>query len=144
MVIRERLKRLREAQNLSQGAIQERSGLFRCYLSRLENGRTVPSIETLEKLERALDVPLHQLFSDDETPVKKLRVPKERAAPIRGLDKKTTRQLRLFAKQFARMDGKQRWLILRALPKSIRTAAFNRKLVPRDVHEAERVISSAR
>ncbi len=117
MVISERLKRLREAQNLSQGDIQERSGLFRCYLSRLENGRTVPSIETLEKLARALDVPLHQLFTDDEVPAKQLRVPKKQADTIWGLDKKTTRQLRLFAKQFARMNGKQRWLILRAAAK---------------------------
>jgi transcriptional regulator with XRE-family HTH domain len=115
MVISERLKRLREAQNLSQGDIQERTGLFRCYLSRLENGRTVPSIETLEKLARALDVPLHQLFT--EAPVKKLRVPKQQPLSIWGLDKKATRQLRLFAKQFARMDGKQRWLILRAAAK---------------------------
>jgi transcriptional regulator with XRE-family HTH domain len=117
MVISERLKRLREAQNLSQGDIQERSGLFRCYLSRLENGRTVPSIETLEKLARALDVPLHQLFTDDEVPAKQLRVPKKQDDTIWGLDKKTTRQLRLFAKQFARMNGKQRWLILRAAAK---------------------------
>jgi transcriptional regulator with XRE-family HTH domain len=98
MVISERLKRLREAQNLSQGDIQERTGLFRCYLSRLENGRTVPSIETLEKIARALEA-------------------KEQPATIWGLDKKTTRQLRLLAKQFARMDGKQRWLILRAAAK---------------------------
>jgi transcriptional regulator with XRE-family HTH domain len=117
MVISERLKRLREAQNLSPGDIQERAGLFRCYLSRLENGRTVPSIETLEKLARALDVPLHQLFSDDETPAKNLRVPKEQLATIWGLDRKATRQLRLFAKQFARMDGKQRWRILRPAAK---------------------------
>lgn len=117
MVISERLKRLREAQNLSQGDIQERTGLFRCYLSRVENGRTVPSIETLEKLARALDVPLHQLFTDDEAPAKQLRVPKQQADTIWGLDKKTTRQLRLFAKQFARMNGNQRWLILRAAAK---------------------------
>jgi transcriptional regulator with XRE-family HTH domain len=83
----------------------------------LENGRTVPSIETLEKIARALEVPLHQLFTDDEVPVKKLRVAKEQPATIWGLDKKTTRQLRLLAKQFARMDGKQRWLILRAAAK---------------------------
>lgn len=117
MVISERLKRLREAQNLSQGDIQERTGLFRCYLSRLENGRTVPSIETLEKLARALGVPLHQLFTEDEVPAKKLRVPKQQADTIWGLDKKTTRQLRLFAKQFARMNGKERWLILRTAAK---------------------------
>src|ERR1700691_5314103 len=117
MVISERLKRLREAQNLSQGDIQERTGLFRCYLSRLENGRTVPSIGTLEKLPRALEAPLHQLFTDDHTPLKKPRVSKEQLPTIWDLDKKTTRQLRLFAKQFARMDGKQRWLILRASAK---------------------------
>ena len=117
MVISERLKRLRESQNLSQGDIQERTGLFRCYLSRLENGRTVPSIETLEKLARALGVPLHQLFTEDEVPAKKLRVPKQQADTIWGLDKKTTRQLRLFAKQFARMNGKERWLILRTAAK---------------------------
>ncbi len=117
MVISERLKRLREAQNLSQGDIQERTGLFRCYLSRLENGRTVPSIETLEKLARALDVPLHQLFTEDDVPAKKLRVSRQPLDSIWGLDKKTTRQLRLFAKQFARMSGKQRWLILRAAAK---------------------------
>ncbi|MFZ3215925.1 MAG: helix-turn-helix transcriptional regulator [Candidatus Acidiferrales bacterium] len=117
MVISERLKRLREAQNLSQGDIQERTGLYRCYLSRLENGRTVPSIETLEKLARALNVPLHQLFTDDETPVKKVRVLKKQPDTIWGFDKRTTRQLRLLAKQFARMDGKQRWLILRTAEK---------------------------
>jgi len=117
MVISERLKRLREARNLSQGDIQERTGLFRCYLSRLENGRTVPSIEPLEKIARALEVPLHQLFTEDEVPFKKLRVPKAQPDTIWGLDKKTTRQLRLLAKQFARMDGKQRWLILRAAAK---------------------------
>jgi len=117
MIIGERLRVLREEKKLSQGDIEKRTGLLRCYLSRVENGHTVPAIETLEKLARALEVPLHQLFTDDETPVKKLRVSKEQLATIWGLDKKTTRQLRLFAKQFARMDGKQRWLILRAAAK---------------------------
>src|ERR1700691_4914160 len=117
MVISERLKRLREAQNLSQGDIQERTGLFRCYLSRLENGRTVPSIETLEKLARALDVPLHPLFTDDEAPVKKLRVPKQHPTSLWGLDKKPPPQPRLVATQFARMDGKPRCLSLRAAAK---------------------------
>ena len=39
---------------------------MRCYISRVENGHTVPSIETLEKLARALEVPLYQLFYDSE------------------------------------------------------------------------------
>jgi transcriptional regulator with XRE-family HTH domain len=57
-----RLKQIREWKNLSQGDIEERTGLLRCYISRVENGHTVPSIETLEKLCCALQVPMYQLF----------------------------------------------------------------------------------
>jgi transcriptional regulator with XRE-family HTH domain len=68
MVIGDRLKDLRESKNISQGEIERRTGLLRCYISRVENGHTVPAIETLEKMARALEVPLYQLFYDDETP----------------------------------------------------------------------------
>jgi transcriptional regulator with XRE-family HTH domain len=66
MVIGERLRSLRKEKGLSQGDIEHRTGLFRCYLSRVENGHTVPSVETIEKLARALEVPLYQLFFDGE------------------------------------------------------------------------------
>lgn len=66
MVIGERLRSLRELKGLSQGEIENRTGLLRCYISRVENGHTMPSIETLEKLSRALEVPLYQLFYDGE------------------------------------------------------------------------------
>ena len=68
MVISDRLRELREGKNLSQGDIEKRTGLLRCYISRVENGHTVPAIETLEKLARALEVPLYQLFYDGEKP----------------------------------------------------------------------------
>jgi transcriptional regulator with XRE-family HTH domain len=68
MVISDRLKTIREQKDLSQGDIEERTGLKRCYVSRVENGHTVPSIETLEKLARALEVPLYQFFYDGEAP----------------------------------------------------------------------------
>jgi transcriptional regulator with XRE-family HTH domain len=68
MVISERLKAIREQKDLSQGDIEQRTGLKRCYVSRVENGHTVPSIETLEKLARALEVPLYQLFYEGEAP----------------------------------------------------------------------------
>jgi transcriptional regulator with XRE-family HTH domain len=68
MIIGERLRVLREAKKLSQGDIEKRTGLLRCYLSRVENGHTVPAIETLEKLARALDMPLYQLLYDGEQP----------------------------------------------------------------------------
>jgi len=61
---------LREGKKLSQGDIEKRSGLLRCYISRVENGHTVPAMETLEKLARALEVPLYQLFYEGEEPPK--------------------------------------------------------------------------
>jgi transcriptional regulator with XRE-family HTH domain len=66
MVIGDRIRALREQRGLSQGQIEKRTGLLRCYISRVENGHTVPSIETVEKLARALDVPLYQIFWDGE------------------------------------------------------------------------------
>ena len=68
MIIGERIRLLREDKNLSQGDIEKRTGLLRCYISRVENGHTVPAIETLEKLARAMEVPLYQLFYDGEEP----------------------------------------------------------------------------
>ena len=68
MDICERLRQLREVKNLSQGDIEQRTGLLRCYISRVENGHTVPSLETLEKISRALEVPMYQLFiAPDDT-----------------------------------------------------------------------------
>lgn len=68
MVIAERLKALREQKKMSQGDVEKRTGLLRCYISRVENGHTVPSIETLEKIARALEIPIYQLFYDGEKP----------------------------------------------------------------------------
>jgi transcriptional regulator with XRE-family HTH domain len=68
MIIGDRLRRLREVKNFSQAVIEQRTGLLRCYISRLENGHTVPGIETLEKMARALEVPMYQLFYDDDEP----------------------------------------------------------------------------
>ena len=66
MLIGDRLRALREQKHLSQGDIEKRTGLLRCYVSRVENGHTVPSIETLEKWARALEVPLYQIFYEGE------------------------------------------------------------------------------
>ena len=70
MIIGDRLREMREAKKLSQGDIEKRTGLLRCYISRVENGHTVPAIETLEKMARAFEVPLYQLFYDGEEPPK--------------------------------------------------------------------------
>jgi transcriptional regulator with XRE-family HTH domain len=72
MDVGDRLKQFRELKGLSQGKIEERTGLLRCYVSRVENGHTVPSVETLEKFARALEVPLYQLFYEGEKPPQSL------------------------------------------------------------------------
>jgi len=62
MVIGTRLRALREERQLSQGDIEKSTGLLRCYISRIENGHTIPSLETLERFAGALDVPLYKMF----------------------------------------------------------------------------------
>src|SRR5260370_4348876 len=80
MYIAEKLRQLRESKNLSQGDIEKRTGLLRCYISRVENGHTVPAIETLEKLARALEVLMYQLFYEGEEPPKLPNLPKRKPA----------------------------------------------------------------
>ena len=65
-MIGQRIRQLRQQKNLSQGDIEETTGLLRCYVSRVENGHTVPSLETLERFAAALSVPLYQLFYTGE------------------------------------------------------------------------------
>lgn len=76
MVIGDRLRELREAKKLSQGDIEKQTGLLRCYISRVENGHTVPSVDTLEKLAKAMEIPLYRLFYDGEQPPKLPNLPK--------------------------------------------------------------------
>lgn len=79
MLIGQRLRQLRQSKKLSQGDIEKRTGLLRCYVSRVENGHTTPNIETLEKYARAMEIPLYRLFYDGETPPAKLLVPNKPA-----------------------------------------------------------------
>jgi transcriptional regulator with XRE-family HTH domain len=110
MVIGDKLKALRAQKNLSQGDIEKRTGLLRCYISRIENGHTVPSVDTLEKLARALEVPMYRLFAD-EAQVKMPNIPTE-VIPRRATNSKQERVVRAFAKLFARMDERSRGLLI--------------------------------
>ncbi len=81
MLIGSRLRELRESKGLSQGDIENATGLLRCYISRVENGHTVPSLETLERFASALDIPLYELFySGGEIP------PTPNLAPRKSLE----------------------------------------------------------
>src|SRR3982074_1337036 len=78
MVIGNRGKERGESKNLSQGDIEKRTGLLRCYISRVENGHTVPAVSTLEKMARSLEVPMYRLFHAGEVPagLRKMKPPK--------------------------------------------------------------------
>ena len=114
MVICDRLRALREEKNLSQGDIEKRTGLLRCYISRVENGHTVPTVETLEKMARALEVPMYRLFYDGEAPPKlenlaKRKTPDDIAWESSG---KEARFLTMFRRLLGRIEEKDRKLLL--------------------------------
>ena len=135
MIIGERLRELREYKNLSQGDIEHRTGLLRCYISRVENGHTVPAVETLEKLSRALGVPLYQLLYDgEEAPT---APPNTRQNGSRkdewgsfGRHARTLNKLRVF---LSRMSEQERQLLMsfsKKLSKRKRVLTWQRRLGP--------------
>jgi transcriptional regulator with XRE-family HTH domain len=64
MNIGETIRNYRLQKSMSQGDIEKRTGLLRCYLSRVENGHTIPSLDTLAKIAQAMDLQLAQFFTD--------------------------------------------------------------------------------
>ncbi len=111
MEIGAKLRELREAKNLSQGDIEKRTGLFRCYTSRVENGYTVPSIGTLEKYASALEVPLYRFFTDEESVVKP-KLPRPDDTSLWGTRGKERDAFQTLARALARMDEQDRMLLL--------------------------------
>lgn len=98
MIIGTRLRSLREDRKFSQGDIEKRTGLLRCYISRVENGHTVPSIETLEKLAAALEIPLYQLFYEGDEPPPLPNLSKRATTEELALDEDTIKENRFFEK----------------------------------------------
>ena len=114
MVIGERLRALREEKKLSQGDIEKKTGLLRCYVSRVENGHTVPAVETLEKFARALEVPMYQLFYDGEEPLKIPNLLKRKSSDdiAWGSAGKDAPMLAKFCRVFSRMKPGEFGLVL--------------------------------
>src|SRR5690349_18434788 len=67
---------------MSQGDIEKRSGLLRCYISRVENGHTVPAVETLEKMAKAMEVTMAQLFQENGKEPEPLKLPSRPALKL--------------------------------------------------------------
>jgi transcriptional regulator with XRE-family HTH domain len=99
MILGDRLREIRESKGFSQGSIEERTGLLRCYVSRVENNHTIPSIDTLEKWARAMEVPLYQIFHDGEN-AKALVIQRKNG---NGLSAKEQRQVMKIGKLFSQI-----------------------------------------
>ena len=114
MIIGERLRTLRDEKKLSQGDIEKKTGLLRCYVSRVENGHTVPSVETLEKMARALEIPMYKLFYDSEGPPKLPNLLKRKSADdiMWGNSGKDANMLAKFCRLFGRMEPGDFGLVL--------------------------------
>jgi len=106
MVIGDRLRQIREHKNPSQADVERETGLLRCYISRVENGHTVPSVETLEKFAHALQVPMYQLFYDSEEPPEIPNLPKPEPADetLWGSSGADARILAKFRRLFSRLE----------------------------------------
>ena len=114
MIIGDRLRAMREEKHFSQGDIEKKTGLLRCYISRVENGHTVPAIETLEKMARALEVPMYQLFYDGEEPPKLPNLPKRKSSDdiAWGSAGKDARYLNKLRRLLAKSEEQDRKLLL--------------------------------
>ena len=125
MIIGDRLRALREQKDLSQGDVEKRTGLLRCYISRVENGHTVPAIETLEKMARAMEVPMYQLFYDGEEPPKVPVHLNQRSADETawGASGKHARYLTKVRRLLGRMDEDYRRLVLHLAQKMAQPAS---------------------
>lgn len=111
ILIGERIRAIRGAKHLSQGEVEQRSGLIRVYISRVENNHVVPSLETLEKFAHALEVPLYQLFYEGK---ERPELPDLRRKPAEemGMSLKEIHLWRQFRHLLARMSESDRRLLL--------------------------------
>ncbi len=107
------IRSFRLQKGMSQGDIEKRTGLLRCYLSRVENGHTVPSIETLQKIAGALDLPLSHMFNDQPAP---------RDLPALSLDENEIRFLTQVQKYSAHLSENDRRLLLAMVRKFAATS----------------------
>ena len=119
MIISERLKALRVHKDMSQGDIETRTGLKRCYVSRVENGHTVPSIETLEKFARALEVPMYAIFYEGDQPAEPPSFASAQNGQVNawGAAGKDARMLHQFQRAFETISQDERQLLLQMAAK---------------------------
>jgi transcriptional regulator with XRE-family HTH domain len=114
LMIGERLQMIRESKKLSQGDIEQRTGLLRCYTSRVENGHTVPSLDTLAKYAQAFEIPMYQLFYDGEAEPKKIK-----GLNLRGkaISLSEQREIESIGRKFAKLKERDKGLVRHMIAK---------------------------
>lgn len=112
MLIGQKLREIREAKNLSQVEIAEATGLVQPYVSRVENGHTIPGVETLEKWASALKVPLYQILYDGEEPPKPLKLSSNHNRELWGNSARDSHDLKRLRQFLSKMNEQERELLL--------------------------------
>ena len=110
MIIGDRIRALREEKKLTRGNLQELTGLQRTYIWRVENGYTVPAIETLEKFARGLEVPIYRFFYEGKGLPPLVRVTSD--TDLWGAEGEEKKTLRKFQRCLEQMDESERSLLL--------------------------------
>jgi len=98
------LKLIRIEKGMSQGDIERKTGLLRSYLSRVENGHTVPSLDTLGRIAEAVGVSVGKLLEPPEGEAAKIAVT--------FTDKRQLRFWNLMRRYGPRLDDRQRGLLV--------------------------------
>ena len=112
MLIGQRLRDIRKAKNLSQDDIARATGFVRPYISRVENGHTVPRIEILAEWAGALGMQLYQVVYEGEEPPKPLNLPKDYEGQLWGSSGRAARELALLRRFLSKMTEAHRKILL--------------------------------
>ncbi len=64
IILADNIKRLRKKRGLTQENLSFLSGLHRTYISSVERSERNISIDAIEKISKALKIPLHKLLED--------------------------------------------------------------------------------
>jgi transcriptional regulator with XRE-family HTH domain len=112
MLIGQKLRELREAKNMSQLEVSQTTGLVQPYVSRVENGHTIPGVETLEKWATALKIPLYQILYEGEEPPKLLKICGNHNEDLWGTSRRDSRDLKRLRQFLAKMSTREREMLM--------------------------------
>lgn len=112
MLIGQKLREIREAKKISQVEIAKATGLVQPYVSRVENGHTVPGVETLEKWASALKIPLYQILYDGEEPPKPLKLSGNHYSELWGNSGRQMHDLKRLRQYLSKMSEEERKLLM--------------------------------